>query len=313
MNKIFFPIVHGGLVSLKDAFSKRGIVFGMAGEYTSFESSVQYPLIKRHAASMTTEVSLKMEFTQPVQDMWSFLYADALVEKCHAEGIAVHGHCAMWHMQNPAWLFPTLETMTYEERQGVLYKHVKNIVLHYKDKLSGLDLVNEFGAVFESMGWGAYLGADCIPFAYNVARQYGGDLKLYYNSFFPNDDDIDLAINLLPLVDGVGIQLHLEVGENLDVRFARLRRLIEAYRAANKPVRFSECTVLKTPDGTLDDVAYVWRRIVRLAMEYPFTVIALTQWGVKYPAWNYRHLLFDKEGKPTPAFYAVVDELGIHE
>lgn len=311
MNNIFFPIIHGGLVSLKDAFSKRGIVFGMAGEHTSFDN--WGGLIKTHAASMTTEVSLKMEFTQPVQDMWSFLYADALVEKCHAEGITVHGHCVMWHMQNPAWLFPTLETMTYDERQNVLYKHVKNLVSHYKDKLVGLDLVNEYGAILEYGSWGAYLGRDCVPFAYNVARQYAGDMKLYYNSFFPSEEDVDLAISLLPLVDGIGIQLHLYYGQNLDAHFTKLRRLIEACRAANKPVRFSECTVLNAPDGTMDDVVYMWRRIVRFAMEYPFTVVALTQWGVKYPAWDGRHVLFDREGKPTLAFYAVIDELRIRE
>jgi len=295
--------------ALKDLFAKRGIAFGMAGEYLSFDSPVQSPLILKHAASFTAECSMKMENIQPVQNTWTFMYADNLVDKCFANNIALHGHCGMWHCQNPTWLEAALANGTKADGYEILFQHIRNLVSHYSTSCASMDVVNEYGAVMEGVGWGKYLGRACVNFAFETARFYAGNMKLYYNSFFDSEDDIDLAIGLLPKIDGIGIQLHLVVGNDHEARFTRLRRLINACKYESKPVRFSECTVLKTPAGTLMDVADVWRKIVRFALEYPFTVTALTQWGVKYPSWGYRHVLFDSEGKYTLAFKAVVEEL----
>lgn len=309
MFKNFLPFLFHKYTPLKDAFAKRAIIFGMAGEYLSFDSTVQAPLILKHAASFTPEVSMKMENTQPVRNIFTFSYADSLVDRAKANGIRLHGHCGMWHLQNPPWLWDTLSNGTKADGYEVLYHHIRNLVSHYSTSCASMDVVNEYGAVMEGVGWGKYLGRPCVDFAFETARQYAGNMKLYYNSFFDSEEDIDLAISLLQKVDGIGIQLHLVVGDDIEVRFERLRRLIEACRSEGKNVRFSECTALKTPDGTLEDVAIVWGRIVRFALEYPFTVTALTQWGVKYPAWGYRHVLFDSAGNYTLAYKAVMKEL----
>ena len=102
--KLHFPFIGKHAPALKDLFAQRGIRFGMAGEYYQFESSVSLPIVTRHAATFTSEVSMKMEYTQPVSGMWNFTYADKLVQYCQYYGIAVHGHCGVWHMQNPDWL-----------------------------------------------------------------------------------------------------------------------------------------------------------------------------------------------------------------
>lgn len=302
----WLPVVNHEYPALKDLFGERGIVFGMAGEGYSFDSS---PLIVEHAASMTAECSMKMGRIQAVKDVWDYAYGDALVAKCLAHSIDLHGHCAIWHIQNPTWLNETLAGVSKTEGYDIMFRHVKNLMMHYKDLCKGFDVVNEYGAVGEGLGWGLYLGRECVQFAYKTAREYCGSMKLYYNSFFDSDVDIDLAIGLLPLVDGIGIQLHLVCGEDVDARFSKLRRLIDACKVDGKLVRFSECTVLKTPVGTLEDVAELWGRIVRFALEFPKVVVALTQWGVKYPAWGYRHVLLDRDGNYTLAFKSVVTEL----
>ena len=56
MIKTFLPFLFHQYPAMKDAFAKRAITFGMAGEYLSFESSVQAPIIKQHAATDNTDV-----------------------------------------------------------------------------------------------------------------------------------------------------------------------------------------------------------------------------------------------------------------
>ena len=56
MLKTFLPFMFHKYQPLKDAFAKRAITFGMAGEYLSFDSSVQAPIIKQHAATDNTDV-----------------------------------------------------------------------------------------------------------------------------------------------------------------------------------------------------------------------------------------------------------------
>lgn len=56
-------------------------------------------------------------------------------------------------------------------------------------------------------------------------------------------------------------------------------------------------------------VAEVYRQMVRLALEFPLTVTDFVTWGVKGQAWNGGWLLFDREGRETPAFWAVVEEM----
>ena len=133
MLQTFLPFLFHKYQPLKDAFAKRGISFGMAGEYLSFESSVQAPLIRRHASIFTTEVSMKMYYTQPQYGQYDFTYPDALIARCQENGIDVHGHCAIWHAQNPDWLWTTLAGMDIDARYQVMHNHIKALVSHYCD------------------------------------------------------------------------------------------------------------------------------------------------------------------------------------
>ena len=309
MFNTYLPIVMHSEYGLKEYFANRDIEFGMAGEYSSFDSSVQYPLIHRHAATFTTEVSIKMAYTQATRGVWDFSYADKTIARAKADGKKVHGHCAVWHIQNPPWLEPTLETVSLDEGYNILEEHVMNTVSHFAPQCDSMDIVNEYGAVMDGYGWGKYLGNTVAPYAMDIANKYKGDCKLYYNSFFDSDIDANFAINMLPYVDGIGVQLHLAVAKDYRDKLDRIARVLQACKDVGKPARFSECTVLKGVDGTMEDVARVWRDIVRFALGWGGTVINVTQWGVKYPAWGYRHVLFDDKGLPTIAYDAVVEEL----
>ena len=310
MSTVYFPIIaKPSVLGLKHFFSAHGITYGMAGEYTSFDSSTQSPIIKRHASIFTTETSMKMYYTQPQYGQYDFTYPDALIAKCQENGIDVHGHCAVWHAQNPDWLWTTLQGMDIDARYQVLHNHIKALVQHYSGLCVSMDVVNEYGAAGELDGWGYYLGRDCVKYAFETAREHAGNMKLYYNSFFPHDDDVDLAIEMLPYTDGIGVQLHLGTWQDIPLKFARVRRMADACKQAGKTMRFSEVTCCGDTDTDYVGVAELYRKIVLLALEYPGVVNNITTWGVKGKAWNNYWTLFDGTGKPMLQYYAVVEAL----
>lgn len=311
MSTIYFPIAAYHEATLKELFAARGITFGMAGEYSSFDSSVQSPLIYKHAATFTSEVSMKMLYTQPIYGQWEYSYADSLVEECQLNNIALHGHCIVWHMEYPAWLDVTLGNATIEERYAILANHVERMMRHFAPSCASIDVVNELQPAVEADcgGFGYYLGLSAGRFAFTEARKYSGDCKLYYNSFFNTDADADYAIRLLDVSDGIGVQLHLDTWNDNTARFDRIRRMADACKAQGKSIRFSEVSVRKQDGEDMMAAALVYRDIVRLALEYPQTIVNFTTWGVKGKTWNGGYLLFDTYGKPNTCYSLVVKEL----
>lgn len=290
---------------LKDLFSRHGIAFGFAGEAYSFYSSVQGPIILKHAATFTSEAKMKMEFTQPDPGQFVFDEADSLVSKCQEAGISLHGHCLVWHMQYPYWLDPALSAECESGRYALLAEHVRMVTSHYAPVCTSLDVVNELQPAVEANcgGFGYYLGIDAGRFAFTEARKYAGSCKLFYNSFFNSDKDADYAISLLDVCDGIGIQTHLSVGVDYTAFFERVGQIVAACKAAGKLVRFSEVSV-RDPSDNQGLIANLHVLIAKKAIE--FDVDGFTLWGVKYPAWDGRHLYHDRGGLPTKAFWGVV-------
>lgn len=308
MHTVYIPFVRTSIPSLRDLFAEIGVRFGMACEASSFDSAVQAPLIEKHCAVVVPEVSGKMGYTQPTRGVWDFSLMDALVERAHEKGLQVFGHTAMWHLQNPAWLYPTLQTITRDEGYGILQDHIRKYMAHFRGKLVGVDVVNELGAVMDGYGWAQYLGMGCVTAAIIAARQVAPETPIYYNSFYDSDEDARLAIDLLPTVDGIGIQLHLNTALDNTLKWERIRKILQACKDAGKPARFSEVSVYD-PSGNMDAIANLYGSTIYLLKEWVGTVTDYVTWGVKYPAWNGRHVLFDGQGKPTKAYYEVVNGL----
>ena len=311
MFNTYFPTAIHTEYGLKEYFANRDIEFGMAGEYYAFDSSVQAPLVKRHAAILSTEVSMKWEYTQPLRGVYSYDYADAMIARCQEFGIDAHGHCVMWHMQYPAWMEEAMANADMDGRYAILAEHVERVMRHYAPTCKSIDVVNEHQpAVAANAGvFVRYIGADAGRFAMQEARKYAGDCKLYYNSFFRTDADADYAISLLDVADGIGVQIHIGTWTDRVTFFDRIRRMLQACKDAGRTVRFSEVSVQKGDDATMLDVAMVWADIVRLAIAWGGTVVNVTQWGVKGQSWNGGYLLFDYKGLPNECYSLVVKEL----
>lgn len=282
----------------------------MAGEAYAFDSPVTGPIIKKHCNFFTSEIAMKMEKIQPLPGVWDFTGVNDLVSRCKPYGIKTIGHCLFWHMQNPDWLWSTLHKLDMPGRYALLKEHVIATVSTFATELYGLDVFNEYGAIFERDSWGYYLGRECVAYAYMAAREALGasPCKLYYNSFFPTENDIDLAISLLPFIDGIGVQLHLTTGVDYTGLHERIDRLARNCKATGRVIRFSEISV-QDFSHDLVKVADMYAMITTWALEYKDILESFTTWGVKYPLWDGRHGLFDRSGLATPAFHKVASLL----
>ena len=183
--KYYYPQVYIiNKDTLEYAFAQHGIRFGFAVSSGSFENPVSRSIIEEHAAIVTTEVALKMQFTQPERGIYNFTEGDAIVAYADELDIGVHGHTASWSLQNPEWL--TDGNFTKAELANILTNHVSTLSSHYDGRLISLDAANE-----------GYLG--CGPWCPLGTNNYvrlsfdamQSDTPLIYNSLFPNTAEED--------------------------------------------------------------------------------------------------------------------------
>jgi endo-1,4-beta-xylanase len=261
-------------------------------------------LIVDHAAVVTTENALKMEPTRPEQGVFHFWEADKIIEYSQELGIQVHGHAASWHMQNPDWLVNG--SFSDDELIDILENHVSTLTQRYDGQLISLDVANE-------AYWGGYncgpwcaLGNNYTQTSFESA-QNSASYPIIYNSVFSSDDECTQALNLLDqgLVDGIGIQLHLYSG-GWEASLARMDAFLDQIQQHGGSARLSEIGVLADEQTQ----ATVYAAITALAVKHSDIVTDFVVWGITDEvAWRGPVSLFDYDGQPKPAYYAVVEEL----
>jgi endo-1,4-beta-xylanase len=191
------------------------------------------------------------------------------------------------------------------------------------------------------------IGPDFIERAFELAREADPGAQLYYNDYnierpAKRERTLRLLDRLLASgarVDGVGIQGHWQLDQ---VPFDDLRAAIDAYAALGLKVMITELDldVVERPDCSADlavqrayapaeDVyrdglpepiaraqAEQYARLFQLFGERPGAVTRVSFWGLHdgrswlntWPGKRTNHpLLFDRAGRPKPAFDAVID------
>ncbi len=306
-HRVYLPHISNQQPGLKDLFGKHGIQFGFAVSSGSFKNQTTKQLIVQHANIVTTEVALKMEYTQPQRGVWDFSEGDAIVAAAHELGIDVHGHTLSWHMQNPDWLVKG--GFTRDQLADILREHVRAVSYHYRYKTISFDTANEAyikpdGGVFA--GPWQPLGEDYVTISFQCALAKKPPM---YNSFWPHPDmEHPKALDLLDKewADGIGIQLHLWDG-SYQKTLAHTETFLKQIRARGSWCRFSEISVRAVNEQSR---AVVYRAITKLAIKYEDIVKGVIVWGVTDKgAWRENSTLFDNAGKPKPACAAVCEEL----
>lgn len=209
--------------SLKDAVGDKflmGVALNVNQSSGVDTSSIK--LVKQHFNSIVAENCMKCEVIHPEEDRYDFTLADQFVSFGEKNGMAVIGHCLIWHSQLAPWFCVDEKgnNVTPEVLKQRMKDHITTIVTRYKGRIKGWDVVNE--AILED---GSYrkskfyeiLGEEFIPLAFQYVHEADPDAELYYNDYAMNmpgkrEGVVKLVSSLKEKgirIDAVGMQGHM--------------------------------------------------------------------------------------------------------
>jgi endo-1,4-beta-xylanase len=333
-----------GRHSLRHHAYKRGLLTGFAVNTDLLASNPTYARILAEQASiLVPEVALKWVPLRPAPDKFDFTRSDALVDFARQHNIKLRGHTLVWHEAIPSW-FAT--TVTSENAKQYLEDHISTVVGRYKGKMLSWDVVNEAVLPADgrpdglrNSPWMKLLGPDYIEIAFRATRKADPHLILTYNDYgveYDNEEDTDRRRYILELLrglkakgvplDALGIQSHIKAAFPAAIG-SGLREYMAAARNLGLQIFITELDV-NEDDLPFDDVAKrdeviarTYTNFLTVALAEP-AVKAVLLWGLsdshtwlnngpthhrKQPNRPQRSLLFDKDYKPKPAFFAVRD------
>ena len=209
--------------SLKDAVGNKFLIgVALNVNQSSGVDTSSIKLVKQHFNSIVAENCMKCEVIHPEEDRYDFTLADQFVSFGEKNGMAVIGHCLIWHSQLAPWFCVDEKgnNVTPEVLKQRMKDHITTIVTRYKGRIKGWDVVNE--AILED---GSYrkskfyeiLGEEFIPLAFQYAHEADPDAELYYNDYAMNmpgkrEGVVKLVSSLKEKgirIDAVGMQGHM--------------------------------------------------------------------------------------------------------
>jgi endo-1,4-beta-xylanase len=236
--------------ALKDAFAGDFII-GVAVAGLDSLSPAERALIVRHFRAITPGTHFKPIHQQPEEGRFTFEQADALVEFASANGLAVIGHTLVWHDATPDWFFVDGDKPASRELLlRRLRAHIHGVVGHYRGRVKGWDVVNEGISdkpeeYLRPNKWQQLVGDDYIAKAFEFAHEADPAAELYFNDYggehpLKREKTIRLIRELQAQglrVDGIGIQLHLQLDR---IAFADIEKSITAFHALGVKVMLTE-------------------------------------------------------------------------
>ncbi|MBR1863112.1 MAG: endo-1,4-beta-xylanase [Ruminococcus sp.] len=278
----------------------------------------------------------------------SFEKAKPVLDYAQGHNIPVRVHTLVWHSQTPTWFFkegydPKGDWVSPEKMNVRLENYIKA----YFEKLTELypdidfyacDVVNEAwmedgnprkagdNKVNEGeSAWVQVYGDNSfIEQAFTYARKYAPEgCKLYYNDYNEYMDNklnaiIDMALDLKGkgLIDGIGMQSHLDVRQGADAfpSVDMYNRALDNYCSLGLDIQITELDAT-VPNDT-DDVyfeaqAEYYKGIMEAAYDHKDNISAVIFWGITDDrSWRSygQPLLFDGDYKAKPAFYAIIED-----
>lgn len=273
----------------------------------------------------------------------SLTNAKALLNYCRDNNIPVRGHTLVWHSQTPDWFFKENfsddgDWVSKEVMIQRMENYIKNVMEALAEQYPTVnfyawDVVNEAwtdggqprtaGSNNTSNGnsaWVQVFGDNSfIEYAFKFARQYAPEgCKLYYNDYNEYIDGktnaiCEMATDLKAkgLIDGIGMQSHLATNFP---SAAQYKKALAKFAALGLDIQVTELdiTTSDTSEAGLETQAQVYSDIMDALVEYSDSISAVIFWGVTDDqSWRASQLplLFDKDFKAKPAYYAIVDGL----
>lgn len=321
-----FPLLVGGTISWP--------LLGSSAE----------TVINREFQFITPANAFKQTTVHPEPGKWNWKKADMWVDRCERRGEIMRLHACV-SPQCSAW--SEEDDRTPQELRQVMEAYVAGIAKRYADRkhVRWIDVVNEtvtrkgewFGprpGVGKWQNPWTQIGFDeshplkpplYIKLAFEIADRHAPNIKLLYNQHGGMEpqawrrvkDTIMYLKEKRVRVDGVAWQGHVDSGFEKDPdNMKRFNDLIRWAHANDLEFHVTENTVWVRGEGTdanLQAQADTYRAIVGTLLRHSANgVVTWNTWQMRDTdpkRDNLRATLFDKDGKPKPAYYAVQDEL----
>ena len=279
----------------------------------------------------------------------SFSAAKPFLNYCQKNNIPVRIHTLVWHSQTPDWFFKegyaddgawvSAEKMT-QRMENYIKAYFEELVKLYPDiDFYACDVVNEAWSDqgsprqpgqqgsngSEQSAWVKVYGDNSfIEKAFTFARKYAPEsCKLYYNDYNEYMDGkmnaiIEMAKSLKEkgLIDGIGMQSHLDTRQNLGAAFLSVNmynKALDKYSELGIDIQITELDVT-TPENPTEAEFKVqadyYKGIWDSIYAHKDNISAVVVWGVTDDAsWraNKYPLLFDADYKAKPAFYSIIE------
>jgi len=214
---------QASVATLKDALDGKFLIGVAINEnQIRHQDAKADSVIALHFNALEPENCMKSEVIHPEKDRYDWELADKYVQYGVDNGMAVIGHCLIWHSQLAPW-FPVDENgndVSPEELKARMKDHIFTIMQRYKGKIKGWDVVNE--AILDDGSWREspfyrILGEEYIPLAFQYAHEADPDAELYYNDYgMHHRGKVETVIKLVNTlkerglrIDAVGFQGHL--------------------------------------------------------------------------------------------------------
>ncbi len=279
----------------------------------------------------------------------SFSTAKPILNYCQKNKIPVRIHTLVWHSQTPDWFFKEGydDEGAWVSKEKML-KRMENYIKAYFETLTDLyptvdfyacDVVNEAwtdggtpreagqqgNSGSEQSAWVKVFGDNSfIEPAFTYARKYAPKgCKLYYNDYNEYMTGKMEAICKMAeglkekgLIDGIGMQSHLDARQSLDASFpspAMYKNAIATYSKLGLDIQITEldATVNENTGDTLLDVqAEYYSQIFDAIYEYRDNISAVILWGVTDDrSWraSQQPLLFGGDYMAKPCFFSIID------
>ncbi len=279
----------------------------------------------------------------------SFAAAKPILNYCRDNNVPVRIHTLVWHSQTPDWFFKEnyADDGEWVSKEKMLVR-MENYIKAYFETLVELyptvdfyacDVVNEAwledgkprqpgeqgsGGSAKS-AWVQVFGDNSfIEPAFEFARKYAPEgCKLYYNDYNEYMDGkmnaiIEMATDLKAkgLIDGIGMQSHLDARQSLDAAFPSVNmynKALDKYCELGLDIQVTELDVTTPENPTEADFkvqADYYKGIWDAIYAHKDNISAVILWGVtddqswrasKYP------LLFDADYKAKSAFHSIIE------
>ena len=265
---------------------------------------------------------------------------EKIYDFAEANGIGVRHHTFVWYSQTPDWFFTVDYTQNGQRaNKDLMLKRMENFIRVTLDTINerwpglvyAIDVANEAidqnSTALRKSGnkWYDTVGEDFVYYAFLYADKYKEDYqKLYYNDFRYDyySSICDYALNNIleraieeDLVDGVGIQGHIDSNANIE-------NLIEDARLIHAKGLDCQITELDitTNDGSangLNNQGEVYKNLIKKILvannNDETSIDAVILWGItddtSWRGANQNPLLFSTSYAKKPSYYGFLEAI----